>query len=197
MFRAYVDGSYHKDLNVASYGVAIIDDENKIIDKYNGIINDKSLTTMHQIGGEIIAAVVATRLAYLQGESELEIFFDYAGTLGWAKLKKPWESNRKGTILYQDFMHYMQKEKGMKITFHKVHGSHSKSKNFEEETDQDVDALNDAVDEIAKAAFDLVGALKCRKNKEKENDIKSKICGLEIFDINTIDNEIEFKNEEE
>lgn len=192
MFRAYVDGSYNKDIDTTAYGVVVIDENKNVLAKYNGIINDSMLTAMHQIGGEIIAATVATRLAYLAGEREVEIFYDYKGIYHWAKLHKPWNSNRRGTIGYQDFMHYMQKDKGIKIKFNKVHGSHSNRKEAFGETDIDIDPLNDIVDEVVKAAFDKVSMLKCRENKESISDIKSKLVGMEIFDIDTIDEEIVF-----
>ena len=185
-FHAYVDGSYHQNLVAAGYGVVVVDEQKNVLKKYNGIINTSKLTPMRQIGGEIIAATVAVRLGYLEGCDTIHLYYDLEGTFGWANLNKPWETTRVGTQAYQDFMHYMQEEKGIKIKFHKVFGSHSKSTKHKRNGDK-LDPLNDLADEVAKQSFSRVEALECMKGEEIDETIISNLFGMEIFDIETIE----------
>ena len=81
-------------------------------------------------------------VAYVDGTHEihnLHLYYDYQGIESWATGE--WKRNKPGTIRYKEFYDHLQK---VKVYFHKVKG-HSGVE------------LNEAVDQLAKAALGIRG----------------------------------------
>lgn len=113
--KAYVDGSYSKTRKKYSYGVIIIKN-NKIISQQKGIGDNKDAAEMHQIYGELTAAIKAVEYAKEKKEKEIEICFDYQGIESWATGE--WKAKNPYTKKYAEFMHDAQKK--TKISFRKI-----------------------------------------------------------------------------
>lgn len=124
---AYVDGSF--DVRYNTYGsgaVMFIGDEKFTFSEYG---NDPDLSKMHNVAGEIIAAMKAMRVAVERGIKKLTIYHDYAGIAKWCTGE--WKPNRPGTAAYKSFCQDISKE--LELRFVKV-AAHSGDK-YNDEAD--------------------------------------------------------------
>lgn len=111
---AYVDGSFCIKTRTYSYGVVIISNEGK--ETYNGRENNKELTEMRNVSGEIKGAMIAMEKAIEKKKNILYLYFDYTGIEHWAK--GDWKTNKNGTRLYKEF--YDSIKDKLQVVFIKV-----------------------------------------------------------------------------
>ena len=141
--KIYVDGSYHKKYKLSSFGYVFLDDDNTIIEKGNGLIEDKKMNEMRNVAGEIMSVILVMKICEEKNIKNIDIYYDYKGIEMWAtNTKTAWKCNNIYTNSYRKKMleYY---EKGFSITFHKVK-SHTNDK------------YNDLADSLAKSAFKKV-----------------------------------------
>lgn len=134
--RAYVDGSYNKTTKQVGGGIVLITITDLIVTDIiaEGILcgdsntlltndpNDSEFISMHQIGGEINAALTAMQLASNMN-LPITIFYDYLGIEKWATGK--WKTNKFHTQLYKDLVDKLSKS--ITIDFIKVPAQDRKS----------------------------------------------------------------------
>lgn len=130
---AYVDGSYNIKTKVFACGVVILNNGEEIT--LSEAYNDKELSQMRNVAGEINGSMLAMKYCIENGIDNLHIFYDYEGIEKWCT--SSWKTNKEGTAAYKAF--YDSIKDKIKITFHKVKG-HSGDK------------YNDMADSLAKAA---------------------------------------------
>ncbi|MGM0378391.1 MAG: viroplasmin family protein [Bacillota bacterium] len=132
---AYVDGSFSKKKKIYSYGCVLLD--TKEVANLKGIGKDKSIISMRNVAGELLAAKKAIKWAIENNYEKIVIHYDYSGIKNWAK--GFWKTNKKGTIEYKKFIDKIKDK--IKIEFIKVK-AHSGDK------------YNDKADKLAKDAID-------------------------------------------
>ncbi|MCR5202139.1 MAG: ribonuclease H family protein [Lachnospiraceae bacterium] len=133
---AYVDGSY----NVATgeYGSGVILFFKETVTKISLKGNDKDLSSMRNVAGEIKASELAMKTALKQGAKKLIIHHDYEGICKWCTGE--WKANKAGTMEYREL--YKKYSLDLDISFIKVK-AHSGDEN------------NDIADRLAKlSVFD-------------------------------------------
>ena len=135
---AYVDGSYSKQINDEIYGAGIVllhpDNRKETIS-----LKGTQGIELHNIAGELSAAMYAMKKAKDAGYKKLTLHYDYIGIEHW--LTGAWKTKNKYTKLYNQF--YIQKIKPyMEIDFVKIK-SHSKN------------MYNDEADLLAKRALNI------------------------------------------
>lgn len=96
MKRAWVDGSYNLEQEKSSWAVIIVDENDSVIDKRNGIIDDLEVCKMRNVAGECKAAMVAASIGVD------EIYYDYSGIEQWAK--GAWKAKNPYTKAYANYM---------------------------------------------------------------------------------------------
>ena len=112
---AYVDGSFHLQKRMFSYGVVIFYNGQEY--HFSGSDDDGELAEMRNVAGEIRGAGQAMRFALEQGARVLHIYHDYEGIARWCTGE--WQARKAGTQQYRLF--YLQARKqGLSIQFHKV-----------------------------------------------------------------------------
>ena len=133
---AYVDGSYSKHINESIYGAGIVllhPDAKKDTISLKGT---KGIE-LHNIAGELSAAMYAMKKAKELGYKKLNLHYDYVGIENW--LNGSWKTKHKYTRLYQQY--YTQKIKPhIDVEFIKIK-AHSKN------------MYNDEADLLAKRAL--------------------------------------------
>lgn len=95
---AYVDGSFEYDK--FSYGCVLLTSDEEI--QLGGYDNVSYLSSMHNIAGELLGAMVAIDTAIKYNKKRIMIYHDLEGTEKWANRK--WNRNKTGTIQYEDFI---------------------------------------------------------------------------------------------
>ncbi len=111
---AYVDGSFDRTSMRFSYGVVIITKEG--IEKFNGVDDDLELAKMHNVSGELKAAMVAMDIAIKRGYNKLSLYYDYEGIEKWAR--EEWQTKKNGTKAYKTY--YDSIKDRLEIRFIKV-----------------------------------------------------------------------------
>ena len=111
-YYIYVDGSYIN--GNYSWGMAIYH-QGKLIDTFNGIGKSADASQLHNVAGEIEAAMQATKWA-IANDEPIVICHDYIGLSQWAL--GHWKTNTEITREYATFM----KQNLKLITFKKVDG---------------------------------------------------------------------------
>ena len=110
---AFVDGSYDKNKNIYSYGIALyIDGEVRTYCKAGNI---DYVAAMNNVAGELSGAMRACSLAKEFGKQEIIIVHDYEGIAKWVDETNPWKANLRATQEYKAFIEKMRKH--LKITF--------------------------------------------------------------------------------
>ena len=105
---AYVDGSYDKASRYYGSGVVLFTEDKKYL--VHGCDNKEYLSVMNNISGELLAAILAVRLAKFLGKKKILIIHDLEGTGSWIRDPKPnatklhWDRNKRGTIEYGEFI---------------------------------------------------------------------------------------------
>lgn len=110
---AFVDGSYDKDKNIYSYGIALYIDGN--IRTYCKAGNIDCVAEMNNVAGELSGAMRACSLAKAFGKKEIIIVHDYEGIAKWVDEKNPWKANLRATQEYKAYIAKMRES--LKITF--------------------------------------------------------------------------------
>lgn len=133
---AYVDGSYNKHIDETIYGAGIVllhpDNRKETI----SLKGTKGIE-LHNVAGELSAAMYAMKQAKDNGYKKLTLYYDYVGIENW--LNGCWKTKNKYTKLYNQY--YIQKIKPyIEIEFVKIK-SHSKN------------MYNDEADLLAKRAL--------------------------------------------
>jgi ribonuclease HI len=113
---AFVDGSFNASTGVYGYGGFVMENGNKHIVSGSG--DDKEMSAMRNVAGEVLGATAATELAIKLGLESLVIYYDYLGIEMWAT--GGWKRNKKGTIAYYEFMQAAGEK--IKLRFVKVKG---------------------------------------------------------------------------
>ncbi len=133
---AYVDGSYNIETKEFSYGMVILlgKDEKLFSEKFD----DKELSEMRNVAGEIMGAMKAMEYCLEFGFKSILIHFDYEGIEKWCS--GDWKANKVGTQNYKKF--YDSIKDKINITFKKVK-AHSGNK------------YNDLADKLAKQALNI------------------------------------------
>lgn len=134
--KIYVDGSYHNATGEFSYGMVVLHEDGE--EKFNGKFDDKELSAMRNVAGEIKGAEAAMQYAIDRKLPEIEIYHDYEGIAKWCLGE--WKTGKEGTRAYKAF--YDEARKQVRVKFVKVTG-HSNDK------------YNDMADELAKKALGL------------------------------------------
>lgn len=99
--RVYTDGSYTTDHpHLTGWAYAFIDDD-KVFKLKSGTNDDKHIVKMHQIGGELIAVMLACHEAK-RDNIKIEINYDYTGIYYWAYDK--WKAKKSFTKRYKNFI---------------------------------------------------------------------------------------------
>lgn len=133
---AYVDGSYCKQIDDSIYGAGIVLlHPNKTKETIS--LKGKEGIELHNVAGELSAAMYAMKKAKDLGYKKLNLHYDYIGIENW--LNGVWKTKNRYTKLYNQY--YIQKIKPyLEIEFIKVK-SHSKN------------MYNDEADLLAKRAL--------------------------------------------
>ena len=113
---AFVDGSYNILNGKYGYGGFLIHDGIKEI--LQGCGEDKEMSSMRNVAGEVLGSMAAIRKAIELGIKELVIFYDYMGIEHWATGE--WKRNKAGTIAYHDYVNSVNNQ--INIKFVKVKG---------------------------------------------------------------------------
>jgi len=98
-YEAYIDGSFSRGR--VGWGMVLLRDGDKIHETF-GTLDDPALVKMHQVAGELKAAMETVAWAERQGITTIRIYFDYTGIMHWAK--GSWKTNNPATAAYRDFM---------------------------------------------------------------------------------------------
>ena len=133
----YVDGSFRSATGEFSYGMVVLL-EGQVLsfcEKYE----DKELSSMRNVAGEIKEAQAAMQYALDHGIPKIAIYHDYEGIAKWCL--GLWKTNKEGTKAYKAF--YEEARKEIEIRFVKVTG-HSG------------DTYNEMADRLAKEALGLL-----------------------------------------
>ncbi len=127
---AYVDGSFHSDTGLFSYGMVLLNCREQYSDGaeknifasniaeqtfYESFI-DEELASMRNVAGEIKGAEAAMRYAVEHGYHKLYIFHDYEGIAKWCQ--GAWKTNKEGTKAYKAYYDSIQDR--LQVIFVKV-----------------------------------------------------------------------------
>lgn len=134
--KIYVDGSYNHMTQEFSYGMVVLKENGE--ETYNCRFQDKELSSMRNVAGEIKGAEAAMQYALDRGIPAIEIYHDYEGIARWCLGE--WKTNKEGTRAYKAFFDRASAQ--VDIRFVKVAG-HSNDK------------YNDMADELAKEALGI------------------------------------------
>ena len=109
---AYIYGTFNQVTKVYGYGgVLIIDDD---VQEFSKAGSDTETASMHQIGGELLAACTAILMAKRHDVKNLKLFYKYEGVENWATGK--WQAKNNKTKSYVDFI----KKCGLNLSFEKA-----------------------------------------------------------------------------
>ena len=132
---AYVDGSYDDTLKKYAFGCVFLTPSGETIKESGNGDNPESLA-IRNVAGEMLGAMFAVKWAIINGYSEIEIRYDYAGIEKW--VEGQWSAKNALAIKYAKAMNEWKQH--IRIFFTKVE-AHSNNK------------YNDMADELAKAAL--------------------------------------------
>ena len=128
----YVDGSFNPEAGKYAYGCIMLHDDGST-EEYCGSGDRPDALQQRNVAGEMIASMLAVKLALLRGYQELLICYDYSGIECW--VTGAWKAKNELTRSYRDWMR--SHEKDIMISFKKVE-AHSNDK------------YNDMADKLAK-----------------------------------------------
>lgn len=136
---AYVDGSYNAKTKTCGAGVILYDQHGNHL-KFTNSTEEEGFASMRNVGGELLGAESAIKMALGLGMKFLTIYHDYVGIGAWAR--GDWQANNPYT---QGYVHVVDNalNDGMKLSFVQVKG-HSGDK------------LNDEADALAKGACGIM-----------------------------------------
>lgn len=134
--KIYVDGSYNHVNQEFSYGMVVLTEDGE--ETYHCRFQDKELSSMRNVAGEIKGAEAAMQYALDRKIPAIEIYHDYEGIAKWCLGE--WKTNKEGTRAYKAFFDRVSAQ--VAIRFVKVTG-HSNDK------------YNDMADELAKKALGI------------------------------------------
>lgn len=97
---AYVDGSFDAKTNVYGAGAVIYWEEG--VERIRRSGTDPDLAAMHNVAGEILAAMTAVEFARAHGAERIVIHHDYEGIARWPR--GDWKTGRPGTKAYAETM---------------------------------------------------------------------------------------------
>lgn len=135
--KIYVDGSYNHATREFSYGMVVLKEDGE--ETFRCRFQDKELSLMRNVAGEIKGAEAAMQYALDKGLAAIEIYHDYEGIAKWCLGE--WKANKEGTRAYKAFFDRVSPQ--VKIRFVKVAG-HSNDK------------YNDMADRLAKEALGII-----------------------------------------
>lgn len=133
--QIYVDGSYSKSCNLASFGYIILKDNNEIYRHYD-IVDNPNVIEMRNVAGELAGVMSALKWVKDNNITEVTIFYDYEGIEKWTTGE--WKAKKENTILYKKFIEDISNK--IKVIFVKVK-AHSGNK------------YNELADTLAKSAL--------------------------------------------
>ena len=124
----YTDGSYNKEDGRAHGGIVIMDDDGSVKSKMHVISTLNCLTSMNNVGGEIMAAYAAIKSIYLNykkgtyGDQGVEVcvLHDYEGVGKW--VRGEWKAKKQATIWYANIIRNMMSDPKFKVRFEWVKG---------------------------------------------------------------------------
>ena len=111
---AYVDGSF--DAKTRVYGAGAIVYWEGGVERLRRSGADPDLAAMHNVAGEILAAMAAVEFAKAHGAQRIVIHHDYEGIARWPR--GDWKTGRPGTKAYAETMR--EAGESLKIEFAKV-----------------------------------------------------------------------------
>lgn len=114
---AFVDGSYNIKTNTYGFGGFVIANGKKIL--LSGSDNEPEMATMRNVAGEILGCMAAVQAALAEGLKELTIYYDYKGIEMWATGQ--WKRNKRGTVVYYEYMQSVKDEIDIKFVHVKGH----------------------------------------------------------------------------
>jgi ribonuclease HI len=117
VYGAYVDGSYSsKTPGVVGAGFVLLDPYGRVVYEGNKYSTAEELVEMRNVGGEIMAAMLAIDKAEERGVKKLHIFHDYEGVGAWPC--GTWMAKKPATQNYADVVREAWDR--MEIVFEKV-----------------------------------------------------------------------------
>ncbi len=113
---AFVDGSFNNSTGTYGYGGFLKTPDSKYLLQGSG--TDEEMASMRNVAGEVLGSIAAIEKALELGLNEISIYYDYMGIEMWATGK--WKRNKKGTMMYYDFVQSVRDK--IDIHFIKVKG---------------------------------------------------------------------------
>lgn len=100
---AFVDGSYDKKTTRFAFGAVLFTKDAKYC--LCGCDDTPYLSPMRNVSGELLGAMMAVLKAESLGMKKIMIVHDYEGVAEWvATDHKPWQTNKRGTFEYVEFI---------------------------------------------------------------------------------------------
>lgn len=163
--RVYTDGSWTPGMPRFTYGgVIVCDNDENIIFAQRQVTEEPSLVQMHNVGGELIAALSGYILAcqtlnsMCKGNPQgtVKIYHDYVGVRQFIQGPGKWTAKKPGSQMYERMMlSIKQMFPNVRLEFVKVKG-HSGN------------TLNDLADAVANG----IEPVSCRGKMLKEQEVK-------------------------
>lgn len=117
--RVYVDGSWSaSNPEVVGWGVVVAGSEPVV--SFAGKVETEGADALHQVAGELAAAMRAVIWAKKQGFTDIVILHDYIGVAAW--VQGTWKCKNTFTQQYRAFMLEHAKT-GILIRFEKIAGN--------------------------------------------------------------------------
>lgn len=129
----YTDGSFNRSKPNEVHGGAymlIKNGEKTTSSKIHFISKDRILTSMNNVGGELLAVVGILRILIAVAEDSgnpnlfkdktLNIYYDYNGVADW--ITGAWTAKNSGTTWYVNQVNLLKSKLGVGLEFHKVKG---------------------------------------------------------------------------
>lgn len=131
---AYVDGSHHPTKGIG-WGLVVLR-QGEVVHESSGIVDHPDAESMHQVAGEMRAAMEAVQWAKAEGHDAITLAYDYKGVEAW--VTGAYTARKPLTKRYRDWM----RASGVSLSWLKV-AAHSG------------DRWNDAADSLARSAIGL------------------------------------------
>jgi len=125
---AYTDGSYSNELKRFSYAAVLFANGEKTT--HSAVEHNNEATGLHNVAGELKAAMYAMQFTKKMGKSKLKLYYDYIGVEMWAT--GHWKAKNHYTQAYVDYVKKISKD--IHIAYVKVK-SHTGNK-YNEEADK-------------------------------------------------------------
>lgn len=124
----YTDGSYNKDDGRAHGGIVIMNPDGTVKSCMHVISTLPCLTSMNNVGGEVVAAYAAVKSIFLNlkqggyGDENVTVCVchDYEGISKW--VRGEWRAKKTATIWYTNIMRKMMSDPKFHIDFEWVKG---------------------------------------------------------------------------